>query len=519
MNAKKIVFIGFQNQDNLGLGYLASILSQAGFSVDFIDFNLGNAEILHRIRTANPLLIGISLIFQYYTPAFANLIRYLRNNGVSGLICAGGHYPSLRPGEVLQAIPELDCIIRFEGELTLLELAQRLQAKMDWHDLPSLAYGNGKAPVETSLRPLIEDLDALPYPERWGNLKQWLGIPFAPILASRGCLRDCSFCSIRQFYSIPPGSLRRTRSVENVLQEMIDLGNRYKTRIFLFQDDDFPLASRRDREWATEFVHALRRHEIANEIIWKINCRSDEVEPGIFADLQKAGLFGVYLGIESGNAAGLQTLNKHISVEANRRAIAILKELGLTFEFGFMLFDPSSTVEHVLENTRFLRDICGDGCAPIPFCKMLPYAGTDIEKQLRQEGRLLGSLEQPDYNFLDPRLTPWYGYLQDIFQSYIYGDNSLLAQIRVARFELDIIHHFHPQARGLQEHSAHLTNLIASYNHACCDGIEDSAPHPDNDTHPDHLRSIRRSTETRQKILAEELLFTREKFFALNRAG
>jgi hypothetical protein len=86
----------------------------------------------------------------------------------------------------------------------------------------------------------------------------------------------------------------------------------------------------------------------------------------------------VYLGIESGNEEGLQALNKNISVEQNISAVRVLKSLGLRYDFGFMLFDPSSTIETVLENIRFLRKICGDGSATASFGKTLPYSGTEL---------------------------------------------------------------------------------------------------------------------------------------------
>ena len=94
--------------------------------------------------------------------------------------------------------------------------------------------------------------------------------------------------------------------------------------------------------------------------------------------MREAGLYRVYMGLESGSEEGLTTLHKQITVEQNLRAVATLKMPGIMFEFGFMLFDPSTTFESVAENLAFLRTIVGDGAAAATFCRMIPYDGTPV---------------------------------------------------------------------------------------------------------------------------------------------
>jgi len=116
-------------------------------------------------------------------------------------------------------------------------------------------------------------------------------------------------------------------------------------------------------------------------------------------------LFLVYMGIESGVEAGLEVLFKQMTVEQNLAGVQTLKDLGILFGYGFMLFDPSSSFESVRENIGFLRQIVGDGSAAAVFSRMLPYGGTPIRDQLEKEGRLRGDLTRPDYVFLDPVST------------------------------------------------------------------------------------------------------------------
>src|SRR5450759_3727243 len=99
MRRHSAVLIGFQDQGNLGLGYLASTLAERGFVAQTIDFRRGRESILEAVRETKPLLVGFSLIFQYFLPQFAQLASYLRDNGVDRHFCVGGHFPSLRYDE------------------------------------------------------------------------------------------------------------------------------------------------------------------------------------------------------------------------------------------------------------------------------------------------------------------------------------------------------------------------------------------------------------------------------------
>jgi radical SAM superfamily enzyme YgiQ (UPF0313 family) len=125
---------------------------------------------------------------------------------------------------------------------------------------------------------------------------------------------------------------------------------------------------------------------LAENTIWKISCRAEYVEPELFQSLRDAGLFLVYMGIESGVDAGLEILFKQMTIKQNLDGVAILKKLEIVFAYGFMLFDPSSTFESIRQNIGFLRQIVGDGTAAAVFSRMLPYGGTPIRDTLAKEG-------------------------------------------------------------------------------------------------------------------------------------
>lgn len=461
------MLVGFQEQANLGLGYLASTLREQGYRVEVFDFEADPESLLEAARDLQPVLIGFSLIFQFYIDRFRSLMRLLRAGGVDCHFTIGGHFPSLSYEQTLQAIPDLDSVVRFEGELTLLELVDRLALGSEWRDIQGIAYLDGRDVVTTPLRALVDNLDRFPFPERTNKRKNtMLGRVATSLIASRGCARTCSFCSIHMFYRAVPGKVVRTRKPRHVIEEMQFLHEDYGATIFLFQDDDFPLFGPVWRRWTGELLDELHRSGLANKVIWKMNCRADVVETELFSAMRDAGLYLVYMGLESGTEDGLDTLHKQISVEQNIRAVDTLKSIGLAFEYGFMLFDPSSTFESVRQNIRFLRRIVGDGSAAATFCRMIPYDGTPIKEQLIAQGRFKGDINHPDYDFLDPRLNDFYLELSDIVDvtGWIHGYRALSPQLNWAWHETGVLDRLFPRLDGIDDYKRFLARLTAESN-------------------------------------------------------
>ncbi|MFX1466003.1 MAG: B12-binding domain-containing radical SAM protein [Promethearchaeota archaeon] len=463
MNERKVVFIANQHQENLGVGYLSSMLKLKGFCVETADFALPKDEVYLQVKKTDPILVGFSLIFQYHSFRLRKLARYLKKNGIDCHFTVGGHYPSLRFEDILNIVPDVDSVVRFEGEHTICELAENLSMGKDWRQTKGIAYRNEGKIISNQLRPLVDDLDSLPFPLRRKRYR-CMGKNYVHLIASRGCVRNCSFCSIRKFYSTPPGRLRRTRSPANVVQEMKELYTKSEASVFLFQDDDFVSLGTVAREWILNFIHRLEGEGLADKILWKISCRSDEVDLDLFKKMKEAGLFLVYLGIESGNQKGLDVLNKQLSTEDHTRAVKILKSLNIIYEYGFMLSDPSSTFESIRTNIHFLKEICGNGSSPVVFCKMIPYAETDIEKRLAIEGRLKGSIINPDYNFLNNRLNDYCEFLHRALHEWMFTRKGFLAQLRLHRFEVAILKKFYPQAKGVPQYEDFLREKIALSN-------------------------------------------------------
>lgn len=433
---QRVLLVGFQDQDNLGLRYLCSAVRAAGHKPDILTFDADSRGVIERSEVTQPDVIGFSLIFQYMTPKFGNVITALRGAGFRGHITIGGHYPSFAYESVLKSIPALDSVVRFDGEVTLVSLLNCLSEGRDWRDINGIAYRLDDRAVKANLlREPVADLDELPWPERTDIKYESNPLATASVLGSRGCPWNCSFCSIRPFYEQQGGKLRRLRQPDAIVGEIIDLHQRRNVNLFLFQDDDFLASGRRARQWAGAIADRLVQEGIAHKTAFKISCRSDEIDPENMQRLMRGGLTHIYMGVESGDLVGLENLNKKLKPEVHLKAAAILKSLGLSFDFGFMLMEPWSTFLSIRNNISFLEAFVGDGWSVASFCRMLPYAGTSARAKLAEEGRLQGTEFQPDYQFLEPKLDFFYDWLIRTFYMRNFTSEGLCHVLRYLMFE------------------------------------------------------------------------------------
>jgi radical SAM superfamily enzyme YgiQ (UPF0313 family) len=433
MNTHPVTFIAFEEFDNLGVGYVASVLSEAGYEPQFIDFKDGGRKILKKLKETKPLLVGFSVIFQYHIYEFQKLISYLRKGGIKCHFTAGGYYASLKFEDLFRLIPSLDSIVRFEGEYTLLELVKCINSGADWRNVQNLAFRNNGKVITNPLRPLENDLDKLPFPMRPAIRDYAFGKKFATIIATRGCVNNCSFCNVGEYFKQSSGPLKRIRNPEYVVREIEFLYHEKGCSVFLFEDDDFPVITEKGSQWIKRFCNELRAKKLHDKIMWKINCRPDEVDYNSFALMKNHGLYLVFLGIDDGTDSGLIRLNKHMTVAESLKGIDILKRLEIGFDYGFMLFQPASNFGSINHNLDFLRRICGDGYTPVIFLKLMPYFETRIEKELGRVGRLKVKPGFLDYDFLEEPLNHYYEFVTDCFMEWLRDSDGLINIIRWAR--------------------------------------------------------------------------------------
>jgi hypothetical protein len=127
--------------------------------------------------------------------------------------------------------------------------------------------------------------------------------------------------------------------------------------------------------------------------------------------MKRNGLFLVFMGLEDGTDEGLKGLNKQMTVANSVNGIKILKKLKIGFDYGFMLFQPSTTFRSLNENLIFLSQVCGDGYTPVTFLRLIPLYETKVEKELKESGRLIQSDDGGDYKFQEDSMNSYYHFI------------------------------------------------------------------------------------------------------------
>ncbi len=467
-----VLLVGAEELENLGTRYLAAVLRRNGFTVALAPFSRADETeaVVAQARQLQPRLIGLSIIFQYRAPEFLTLAEKLRAVVPDAHITTGGHFASFTAAELLRDYPALDSVVRGEGEMTLLELMQQLEKPARWSNILGLSFRSDGHVIENPPRPLIADLDTLPFPDRDTPPQPYLGIGVSPIVGSRGCYRDCTFCSIRAFYGASGGKPQRFRSVPNVVDEMELLYDDYGVRFFIFNDDEwFPPGQARFAR-INQLEHELARRGLS--VIMSIKCRADDVEEELFRRLGDMGVVRAYVGVESGSEHSLRTLNKKTSVAQNRHALEVLNRAGMLADFGLIFFDPESTVEDIQANLAFFHEMAGEGQAPLSFGRMEVYAGTPILARLLREGRLTGNYLAWNYTIPDPRVELVFRMMIAALRHRHYDNSGTGKQCSIACYEYTV-YRFLAGAHGDPALGARLRNLVARVNNDSLSTLEE----------------------------------------------
>ncbi|MBK8255745.1 MAG: radical SAM protein [Polyangiaceae bacterium] len=343
--------------ESLGMGYVAAALRKAGARVSIIDGTIDpwtTDEILERTLAANPVLVGFSILWEGY-PDVQEFCRNLRAAGYQGHLTVGQHFATFNARRILADTPEMDSVVRFEGEETAVQVWEHVRSGKSLEGVPGIAYRNpAGAAVETPTRPLVHDLDVLPFPSRDVMERNLDRIHQVTISASRGCPWRCNYCSITTFYRIPQGKVIRHRSPKSVVDEMEQIVHKYNRRRFSFTDDQFMGAGQSGRDFARAFAREIIDRGL--EVYFAFDTRADTIDRETFALLKRAGLWRVFMGIESGYQPTLDYFRKDITVEQNLKAVKILQSLDIGFTMGMIMFTERSSLSEVRANLAFLRE-------------------------------------------------------------------------------------------------------------------------------------------------------------------
>lgn len=419
--------------EHLGLGYIAAYARKYDLNVRIMDMPLNGwtlSTTIEEIKKYSCKLVGISIPFQDYGAQVLDFIRALKNKGFSSHFTVGGIFPTFAYEEILKECPEIDSVILGEGEITFTELAKKLVNGFEWRDTLGIAYREKEAVIKNPKRPLIENLDEIPFPARDTLPAALQKLRFASMLTSRGCYGGCAFCSVVPFFS-SFGPRCRVRSTENVIEELEMLYNQYGVRNIMFNDAEFA---------GGIAVNGGKAIEIADEILkrnfhlnFSIQCRVNDIDIETFRILKQAGLRRVFLGVESGSQAVLNRFKKGVSVEDNIKAVEVLGKLDIYLSMGFIMFDEMTTFQEISENLDFIKKVKSlmpKGKLQNVFIatRVLPLAGTEFERHLKETGKYQGSYLSYDYRLNDPVMDLMFNAISGL--SRIVGRTSRLLRIK-----------------------------------------------------------------------------------------
>ena len=364
----------------LNLMYLASSLEKESFNVNIFDDDLlqrGYENVSKLAEKINPKLIGVTANTSTIKSAmrYVDLIKKLLPDS---LIVIGGPHPTFMPLETLKSSENLDAVVVGEGEKTIVDLAkQSYNVNKNLDEVRGIVYrdlnyGNLKI---TQKRPLIKDLDSLPFPAR--HL-----IPFeaydaskdqtSGIITSRGCVYSCNYCSS----SLIMGKKFRSRSPGNVLDEIEELVDKYNINDIGFMDDTFMLNKRR----ADDIANEIKTRNV--DISFVASSRVDRVDSSVLQNLKSAGLKTIYYGVESGSQRILDLMKKGITIKQAENAVKMAKDVGLEVLTSFILGYPGETEDDMNKTINFSTKLNSDYCQ---YSILTPFPGTPIYNELKDK--------------------------------------------------------------------------------------------------------------------------------------
>lgn len=359
----------------LGLAYLASTALNEGHNVELLDaFGLGLSwdQFSAQLEGKSYDVIGLTGM----TPVIDTTIKAasICRPHADHIILGGAHATAMRT-KVFKEMPEVDWVTIGEGEKTLIEFLNTLEAGGEPATVPGIL---GKDGTYGGDRPLIRDIDSIPFPARHllpnTNYKYPLcdESPFTTIISSRGCPFRCTFCDKSVF-----GSKWRSRSAENVLAEIDKVVNELKVKTIVFYDDLFTLDNDRLQKICNGII------EKGYNISWKAEGRVDIINEESLRLMKKAGCDTIAYGVETANQHGLDYLKKNTTPAMVRNAFAATRKAGIKTMGYFILGIPVETYDDALKTTDFACQIKADYAQ---FSVLSPIQGTPIYDEAVQKG-------------------------------------------------------------------------------------------------------------------------------------
>jgi len=368
----------------LGMLYIATYLRENGIDISIIDeapqgYSL--KDTLDWVKKEEPDILGFSTCSATGRKA-ALIAENVKQENPNIVIVFGNFFATFNAERILKKYPFVDLIIRGEGEYTSLELAKCLEKKGVLKKVLGIDFRNNGHIISTPDRPLIKDINSLPFPDRelldveYHNTTA--GVVVAPkkfnsFVTSRGCVFRCRFCGCRRLAR----TLWRSRSVDNILEELHFLSSQdYKQ--FLFVDDNFTLNPKR----VIKLCRRLKNEKV--DIEFFAEGRVDNCPQDMLQEMVRANCKMMYFGIENGTQKVLDYYDKQTTPQQAINAVKKARKAGIdVIVASFILGAPHETRQEIWNTIKFAQKLQVD----IPqFNILATFPGTDIWEELKMQG-------------------------------------------------------------------------------------------------------------------------------------
>jgi anaerobic magnesium-protoporphyrin IX monomethyl ester cyclase len=374
------------NWGRIGLAYLASYLRQySGFEISIVDAKferLDFQQTLERVVALQPHVVGLTALTNEIKPA-AYQAALIKKGLPSVVTVIGGVHVTALPQQTLKEFPSFDVGIVGEGEITFYEFCDAVRAEADLADIPGLVFRSKNTIVQTDMRPRILDQDSIPHPA-------WDLFPAANefwVQTLRGCPFNCVFCMNHN------GRVARTRTVDNVIEELEMILDTYHPKQIRFGDELFTV----DMERSRQLMDAMIQRGFGQRVKWDCQTHVRFVDHKLLSQMKKAGCFMVDLGIETGDEGKLRTLGKGTTIKMILKARDAARKAKLPIGTFFIIGQPDETLESIKKTVDLAVKMNPD----LPMIGLMcPYPGTEVSRMaaIGEGGYRLVSTDWDEYN-------------------------------------------------------------------------------------------------------------------------
>ncbi|MDP3026147.1 MAG: radical SAM protein [Nanoarchaeota archaeon] len=379
----------------LGLGYISSVIKQAGHEIDCLNLNHFNGDVEHLINekldrkkydivATGHLGIGYAII--------EKILNTVRNHSSKPKTVLGGALVTSEPKLMFESLKP-DIAVFGEGEITIVELLDYLEKKKDLKEVKGIIYWNNGKAVFTKPREPIEDLDSIAFPdfeglgfeEQLGNMNCAYSFDYPrayPILCSRGCPFHCTFC----YHCL--GIKYRTRSLDNVMKELRENVKKYKINMINIHDDLFSVNKERLYEFCKEIKKLFK--EIPWKCEWSCQLSVQNVDREMLSTVKDAKCTAISWGFESYSPTVLKSMKKPITPEQIDKAIKLSMEFKINIMGNFIFGDVAETKETAKETLDYWKKNC-KGQVKLYFIQ--PYPGSEIYNHCIEKGIIKDKLD------------------------------------------------------------------------------------------------------------------------------